>query len=705
MSHLHRTRRQKYNVRALQYFLDNRKDIDKSQLSHLLAIQDKTKGLNEFEVEYGFKTDKKGKDCRVAKLGYGRIYGPVGSAEYLDNTYRENLYAETEFDVDIKNCHPTLLIQLAKKNNIQLPEMEIYVKNREEYLQQAIEYYSTEYNEELTRTDMKTKIISVLYGAKAPGLDNFRKELDYLTERLKEQHPTLYTAVCELKERNKNGAFLAYLAQTEERKCLEAMDTYLFSNGRSVDALAYDGLMVRKEEGEMELPDELLRGAESFVKERTGYEIHLEVKPMEISIDLSKLMTKEEKMNETYQQMKQKFEMNHFYFERTNTIVRENENGKLQHFEIKHANVAFNGMILGKDDFGRKILFMTHWIQDPDRKIIRELVMKMPEECSKYEYSLFRGFDYKRIKQEVDEKTAKEYVEIFEDLVLANSGDEEIVKDHVMKGFAHMIQKPFKRMNVLTAFATPDQGTGKDTMMLIIKKVIGDSHTAHYTSTEQYWDKHDTKQEGAIFVYLEEACSKQNKEKEGQLKARITADVLGCNPKGIKGYDVPNVGNQYMTTNEPEPFKITEQDRRGFLIKPSARLKNQDWGYIYELIYKPEFIRVIGEYLEKIDLNGWKASAYPETAVKTHMKEFSKTPEAQFIEQWDSNGKWVLGKDLFRDYKAFCDENGLIGSMSMLSMCKKLLHYKDKYFIMRKGGKNLMKYASPGVKADVDDEE
>ena len=174
-----------------------------------------------------------------------------------------------------------------------------------------------------------------------------------------------------MKQRNKNGAFLAYYAQTEERKCLEAMDAYFFSQGRSVDALAYDGLMVRKTNPDEQFPQELLRNAEAFVKEQTNYEIQLEIKPMVRTIDVALVMTKEEKEEQTYEQMKVEFERTHFYFERSNTVVRENEDGRLQHFELKHAKVAFNGFILGKDKRGKNILFYDKWIEDPDRRIIR----------------------------------------------------------------------------------------------------------------------------------------------------------------------------------------------------------------------------------------------------------------------------------------------------------------------------------------------
>jgi len=53
--------------------------------------------------------------------------------------------------------------------------------------------------------------------------------------------------------------------------------------GRSMDVLIHDGGLVRKIDGESELPSNLIRKVEEKVKEMTGYTVSLVVKPMETS--------------------------------------------------------------------------------------------------------------------------------------------------------------------------------------------------------------------------------------------------------------------------------------------------------------------------------------------------------------------------------------------------------------------------------------
>jgi len=676
MSNLHRERRQPYNVRILQYFLDHKDKIDKSQLSHLLVIQDKTVGLNEFPTTYHFKIDKKDKDCSVAKLGYGRVYGDCGSGEYLDYNYRNNLYGDTEHDIDMKNCHPTLLSQLARKKGFICTNLEEYINHREEYLEQIIDFYAQQ-GITYTRRDAKCTIIALMYGAEIPAFKKFQTDLDVLTTLLKEEHQTLFETVKRLKQKNINGAFLSYIAQTEERKCLDAMDSFFLQQNRSVDGLAYDGLMVRKVDKDEIFPIELLRKAEQFVKEKTGYDIILEIKPMVRDIDDSLLKSKAESLDETYLQLKKVFETNHFYFESTNTIVRINDDGSFSHFTLDHAKIALNNLKL--ETSKGSVPFINKWIPDSNRRTIRRFVNKMPDDCMYDEMSLFKGFAYQKMNVSPSHSQRTSALTLFQDLVHAISGDEEIVYEYVLHSMARMIQQPLIKSNVLIAFASPVEGTGKDTVMLILKWLIGNDHTAHYTDTDTFWEKHDTGREGAIFVYLEEACSQLNKAKDGQLKALVTSDMINLNPKGFKPYSVPNLGNMWMTTNESEPFKVGEHNRRGMLIAPSARLLHADWTYIYQEIKTHSFLKSIGEYLADIDLSSFNPTKFPETNIKKEMKALAKSSEKIFFEQWtlpQEEGKeleWISASDLFKEYRTYCSNHDLPHALNTISFCKRII--------------------------------
>lgn len=371
-----------------------------------------------------------------------------------------------------------------------------------------------------------------------------------------------------------------------------------------------------------------------------------------------------------YLAQKKVFEENHFYLEGENAIVREEASGELTHFTLDHARIALNQLKYRKDDEDYTVV--GAFILDSSRRTIRRFVAKMPADCAEDEMSLFRGFAYERMEAVPTVTQRAEAVALFQDLLRAICGDEEVVFAHVQKLMAHMIQRPLIKTGVMVAFASALEGTGKDTVMGILQRIIGQQHVAHYTDTEAFWEKHDTQREGAVFVYLEEACSNLNKKKDGQLKALVTSDWIHINRKGLKGYNVPNLGNMWMTTNEPEPFKVGETNRRGMLITPSGRNLKRDWDATYDIIHREWFLVAIGEYLEGMDLVGWKPREFPMTEVKKEMMALAKSSEKEFFDQWKST-KWTEASDLFKEYEAYCTDNKLPHALNTVSFCKRII--------------------------------
>ena len=105
--------------------------------------------------------------------------------------------------------------------------------------------------------------------------EEVREMMDYCFLNFKQYHKLVE------KKSNKKASLFALVLQTEECKCLMALDKYLTENGRFVDILIHDGLEVRKKENEFAFPTELLRGGENAILEKTGYRVKLVEKPIE----------------------------------------------------------------------------------------------------------------------------------------------------------------------------------------------------------------------------------------------------------------------------------------------------------------------------------------------------------------------------------------------------------------------------------------
>ena len=692
-------REQLYNKGRLALLWKNKALIDPDQYLKINSLyKNKKRGAidGRYIVEYSLSNSE------VGKLGYGRYYsaGAIG-LECLEKDIRGFLCGEYYSDIDIVNCHPVLITQLSRsKFNTPMTNLEAYVKNRGYYFDLMRERCS------LLEDQTKELVIRLLYNgaiqSKIMTPDNdsidMPKEFIGIKNEIKifiqqmimcGEHDKLYQHLKDQRKTNRDGSFVSHIIQTEERKCQTAMIDALEAAGYSVDVMSYDGCQVRN----TNMPDSILRDAEKAIKDATGYEVALKVKPFDTLEGLED--KKEEDAYEVYKQMKVEWEKKHFYFKPSNTVVEETAEKGLRHYTWEHSMDAFNDWLLpSKNGSDEAFLFVREWRKDPARRNVDTLVYKMPEDCAANEASLFTGFAYKRITEQPTAEEAADAVNTFNDILSAICNDEAPVIEYVKRTFAHMLKKPFERTGVITAFASDIQGSGKDTIMLVIKRLIGNNHTAHYQSTDDYWDKHDTRQESAIFVYLEEACSGLNKAKANELKARITSDSISINPKGVKAYDVPNIGRQFMTTNETEPFKIEERDRRGMLIAPNARCVNYNWTEIYGKLYTSKYLRAIGEHLEAIDITNWNSRKFPETEIKAQIRELSMTSEKQFLEQWDTKGEWVSSDSMYTDYMSFCETARIPYTKNKMSLLKKIAIQKGQYYNTRELRSRVREYQS-----------
>lgn len=647
-----------------------RDKLDHGQVSILQSLYDgKLKGSIQCQTPITYKLS----NSIPGKLGYGRLYGTKGSLETLEQDIRGTLCSDIYTDIDIVNCHPVLIHQMSKYLfDMNMPQLEYYINHRDEFFEDMLK------NHNITKDSAKKLILMTLYNGSLKQVEyvpnliiNIKNEIkQFVIQLIKSNlHKSLYD-YCVKQDSNIHGQFLSFIIQTEERKCLEAMVEYLTANSFQVDVLAYDGCMTR---GLNNITNNVLIECEKYIFTKTGYRILLKIKEMvEFTFDENSLTPEE-----NYLQMKQKWEMTHFYFKPTNTVIEITKNG-ICHYTWAHAIDAFNDWLI-LDDTGKQQLFLARWRKDSTRRNIDSLVYKKQEECMLNELSLFNGFAYQDY-EEPDEDTAKRAVDFYKNILGAVCNDEPCVIEYVNKTFAHMIQYPFNKTGVCIIFSSKIQGVGKDTLMTLIQNIIG-NHVAHYIDDTQFWNKHDTMKEGAIMMYLEEANSNANKSRSDLLKARITSNDITIEPKGLKPYSVPNIARYFMTTNNSDPVLLEESDRRFLLINPSDRLVQTDWNNVYSNISKNTWIRAIGNYLETVDLTDWNPRKFPVTEIKKDMMELTKSSERLFLEQWKCDSpNGLLGKDLYKEYRCYCIEHDLPFVKSSMALCVTITPYKNKLF-------------------------
>ena len=186
-------------------------------------------------------------------------------------------------DVDIINCHPTILLQLCKNLNIKCPNLEKLVNNREKYINGK------------HRGKIKNAYIKIINGSKKAYNDckNICPDPQHMCEFFKEmaiirnifvcQFPQLAEQVknkriSENKTYNHDGGLMSVILNQIEHKILMAM--YEFFGKPKDCVLCFDGIMLAKD-GEYDLLK-----CEEAVKMATGYDIKLKIKPFNEGLQL-----------------------------------------------------------------------------------------------------------------------------------------------------------------------------------------------------------------------------------------------------------------------------------------------------------------------------------------------------------------------------------------------------------------------------------
>ena len=219
---------------------------------------------------------------------------------------RHTLASLLMVDLDIKNCHPEMLLQICRAEGYHCPELEDYVANRQVFFDQGIDAYGC------SQEEIKRLFIIYLY---AGGFDNWASDLDVskcrpdivneysskiteletfrlfresiapLHRRIAEANPHLCEIVSNIKlekgihQYNLNGSVCSFVLQEYEIRVLEQLFLYCSQNDlieNGVCVLCADGLMIQRKH----YTPELLDTFNILINENLGFNLTFTEKAM-----------------------------------------------------------------------------------------------------------------------------------------------------------------------------------------------------------------------------------------------------------------------------------------------------------------------------------------------------------------------------------------------------------------------------------------
>jgi hypothetical protein len=283
-------------------------DNEKQQLlEYMKKAKDKSIEMGEFEVYYHKPEHKWGRLVVSKSLGCTAFRKDIRNTLILNNYY----------DFDLKNAQPQIILCVCKSNGIDCPMIEKYCSNRAQILKDTAAAYKLElkYAKELflrllfggTWVGFVQDMISEFPDLAGKGptefISAFSSELTRIAEVTKQANmQTLWETVRKQKDKpNKLGSFYAMFVQEQEMRIMEEVMSFLADEtdvlkyrGKETCIYEYDGLKLLKENvdryenGTTKGKEALLARMNEVIRERTGFEVTMEEKPIELVLNLDR---------------------------------------------------------------------------------------------------------------------------------------------------------------------------------------------------------------------------------------------------------------------------------------------------------------------------------------------------------------------------------------------------------------------------------
>lgn len=225
--------------------------------------------------------------------GEGRYFAIGGlSLQSFAREIRHSISSDY-IDIDMVNAHPTILSFLCKTMDIETPNLDKYIKNRDKIINEILDK-----NE---KSDVKKMILSILNGGnndyhniafKSKWLVDYKKEIEKAHDlicNIKKDEFKEYKKNAS-KKFNVKSSFINKMLCVFENDILKHIIDFFDIKQNSVCVLCFDGLMLPKKEYD-------LSGCEKYIKNKMNIKIKLKVKPMNDGFDIPENIEKYNKDN------------------------------------------------------------------------------------------------------------------------------------------------------------------------------------------------------------------------------------------------------------------------------------------------------------------------------------------------------------------------------------------------------------------------
>lgn len=523
-----------------------------------------------------------------SKVNFGRVFPKkpfsVGS---FRRAIRHVLCKNYYVDIDLVNSQPSIIYNVCKLNNIETPCLIKYINNRDSILQQVKDSYDVDHD------TAKELFITLTNGGSFYGwklkykinndiqafdfINEYKNEMSNIAIQIYNENIELRKAL-EKKEKKSNnvlGSFISYYVQEIENRILECMYVFIsqFLKVKNNVILCFDGIMIPISD----FRDSFISLLEAEIKRVFNFDMKLKVKEMEESINL-------EQRIQTYEEVKEEFETNHFKVRYPLMFIQENE-GYFEHcykakktFLDAYQNKPKYDKITKKGECERSS-FVDDWVKD---EFMREYekVDFMPygpfeeHKDSKNVFNTFTGYEINKTKNENLDINSVD-MSLFEKYFLNLCGGRWDIYEFFKKYISHILKYPGHKTRVACLIKS-EQGCGKGTLAEILTKIFGSKYIFEDQGAQAFFDRFNTAIANKLVCFVDEAKASDGFGNAEKMKKLISDKTIWLEPKGGEKYEMSNLANFIFFTNNDVVLKIEKTDRRFQLWTATSELRNDN---------------------------------------------------------------------------------------------------------------------------------
>ena len=289
----------------------------------------------------------------------------------------------------------------------------------------------------------------------------------------------------------------------------------------------------------------------------------------------------------------------------------------------------------------------------------------LPDENQNNYFSMWAGFKYEGLKNDeaVNEQVVKPFLDFMKHVICNNSVKKY---DYFMDWLANIFQNPGQKQTCMILQGR--EGTGKGTLNTILKHLIGRKLCGEFSGLGEFCGRFNgllADKKLIIANELKSFDSNGNSADMDKLKNLITDAYFSTEEKYQARRQLKSIFCFIFNTNHNAPIKITATDRRFnvFKLNNSRAMDNEYFAGLREVCLNDEFGDHMMQWLmsHKIESDVRAVIKTPERTLvinatqPVHIDFLSDAFEGDDTEFADG----ILLRDIFRKYKAYCENEGI----------------------------------------------